>query len=92
MKNLSISLVIISAFCLAGCTSVITTEKDRNGDGKIDYIFYEYELTEDADYGFLDNDYDGLFEIREYHWYQYSKESLSPQLSLSEIKKRNPNK
>lgn len=99
MKNMWKALLIlvfvlvVTLTTLWLCSSrIATTKKDRNSDGKIDYIFFTYEGWADRDYGFLDEDYDGLFELKRTHGIGVFESKLSPPLTLSEINRNHPEK
>jgi hypothetical protein len=95
MKNIiPITLCSILSICLLGCTifpPIKIAKDDRNGDGKIDSIFFTYRDWLDTDYGFQDRDFDGRFEVKiSYGEGGYEEEKLSPQLTLEEIEKTHP--
>lgn len=96
MKNLiPITLFSTLSICLFGCailSSIETNKDDINGDGKIDSIFFTYKNWCDNDYGFLDRDFDGLFEFKIIFGEAYEEQKLSPQLTLEEIEKAHPEK
>lgn len=75
-----------------GYGSIETRREDRNADGRIDSIFFTYKGCYDRDYGFLDKNFDGLFELQIIYGEGYWEKTLSPPLPLEEIEKDHPGK
>jgi hypothetical protein len=80
---------VASAF---GYGFIETRKEDRNTDGQIDSIFFTYKGCCDRDYGFLDKNFDGFFELKIIYGEGYWEKTLSLPLTLEEIEKNHPEK
>ncbi|WFB37566.1 hypothetical protein P3T73_07305 [Kiritimatiellota bacterium B12222] len=94
MKYIIPTFGLSIAVCLAGCnttrSTIATTRDDRNGDGKTDRIWFSYLGSADRDYGFMDEDFDGFFELKRTQGVAVFEEEIAPPLELSEIENEHP--